>query len=45
MPVTNFTEKEWNTIMAPALQATLNKSVMAAKFPQNIFSAKICIME
>ena len=36
MPVTNFTEKEWNTIMAPALKATLNKSAMATNFPRDV---------
>ena len=36
MPVTNFTEEEWNTIMAPALKATLNKSAMATNFPRDV---------
>ena len=36
MPVTYFTEREWNTIMAPALKATLNKSAMATNFPREV---------
>ena len=36
MPVTNFSKKEWNTILAPVLEATLNKSAMAVKFPRKV---------
>ena len=34
MPVTNFSKKAWNTILAPVLRATLNKSAIVAKFPR-----------
>ena len=37
MLVTNFNKKEWNTILAPALDATLNKSAMVAKFLCKVF--------
>ena len=35
IPVTSLAKK-WNTILALALETILNKSAMAAKFPQNV---------
>ena len=34
--VTNFDSKKWNKIIAPALESSLNKSVMARKFPRGV---------
>jgi hypothetical protein len=36
LPATCFNQNEWHIIMAPALQATLRKSGMAANFPCTI---------
>ena len=36
MIVTDFDSKKWNEIVAPALEYSLNKSVMARKFPQGV---------
>ena len=36
MIATQFTEKEWNKIISPALQATLNSAGMAKTFPHKV---------
>ena len=37
MPVTQFSEKQWNTIVAPALEPSLQKAGMAKNFPRDVF--------
>ena len=34
--VTNFDSRQWNEILAPALERSLNKSAMARKFPRGV---------
>jgi hypothetical protein len=36
MTTTNFSETEWNAILAPALKVSLQKSGMSSKFPHNV---------
>ena len=36
MTTTNFSESEWNTILAPALKYSLQKSGMSSNFPHNV---------
>jgi hypothetical protein len=36
MTTTNFSETEWNAILAPALENSLQKSGMTSKFPHPV---------
>ena len=36
MTTTNFSETEWNAILAPALTVSLQRSGMSSKFPHNV---------
>jgi hypothetical protein len=38
MTTTNFSETEWNAILAPALKYSLQKSGMTSKFPHPVLN-------